>query len=119
MDSYESTRRSFIRKLGLTMGVAAMSGAASGAKIVESNIEFRLSTEQQNFMDQYEVWMDQFVEVIKARKTQPNDLEINKKLMQLSEQHQEWQKEVKGYMEDENFARHYMVLTQRMTDEIN
>jgi hypothetical protein len=62
--------------------------------------------------------MDQFVDVIKARRSDPDNLELNKKLMSLSEQHEVWQKEVKGYMEDPNFAKHYMIVTERMTNEI-
>lgn len=119
MDSYESTRRGFIKKLGLSVGIAAAYSGAKGAKIIENNIDFPLTDNQQKFIHKYEEWMNQFVEIIKARRSNPDDLEINMKLMRLSEQHETWQKEVIEYMKEDNFAKHYMIVTQRMTDEID
>lgn len=119
MDSYESTRRGFIKKLGLSVGMAAVYSGAKGAKIIEKHIDFPLTSDQQKFIESYEDWMDNFIEIIKARRTNPDDLELNLKLMRLSEQHESWQKEVVEYMKDDNFAKHYMIVTQRMTDEID
>lgn len=119
MDSYESTRRSFIKKLGLSVGAATLGKVATSAEIVEKNIQFPLSSDQKEFMDMYEDWMDEFVEVIHQRKVNPDDLEANKKLMQLSEQSEAWQKKLSSFMEDENFARHYMIVTERMTNTID
>ena len=119
MDSYESTRRGFLRKLGLSVGVAVAATTVKGAQIIEKNISFPLTDDQQKFIEKYEDWMDSFVEVIKERKLNPDELEVNMRLMKLSEQHETWQKEVKGYMEDENFAKHYMIVTERMTLQID
>jgi len=119
MDSYESTRRGFIKKLGLSVGMAAAVSGAKGAKIIEKHIDFPLTDDQQKFIESYEDWMDKFVDIIKARRTNPDDLDLNLKLMRLSEQHESWQKEVVEYMKDDNFAKHYMIVTQRMTDEID
>lgn len=118
MDSYESTRRGFIQKLGLSVGGAMLAGGIKGAQIIEKSVDFPLSEEQQTFINRYEEWMDGFVEVIKERRTSPDDLEVNKRLMKLSEQHEGWQKKVKSYMDDENFAKHFMIVTERMTNEI-
>lgn len=118
MDNYESTRRVFLRKLGLSVGMAVAATGVKGAQIIEKNIEFPLTDDQQNFIKQYEVWMSSFIEVIKERRSKPNDLDVNMRLMKLSEKHETWQKEVQVYMEDPNFAKHYMIVTERMTLEI-
>lgn len=118
MDNYESTRRGFLRKLGLSVGAAVAATGVKGAQIIEKNIEFPLTDDQQNFIKQYEIWMDSFIEVIKQRRNKPDDLDVNMRLMKLSEQHETWQKEVQVYMEDQNFAKHYMIVTERMTLEI-
>jgi len=39
--------------------------------------------------------------------------------MRLSEEHEQWQGEVKTYIEDQNFAKHYMIITQRITNQID
>ena len=118
MDSYESTRRHFLQKLGLSVGAAATGGIRATAQIVNNKLEFPLTAEQQEFMDTYERWMDDFIEVIKERRQRPDDLEVNMRLMRLSEESEAWQQKVNRFMEDENFARHYMVVTERMTLEI-
>jgi len=118
MDEYESTRRIFLRKLGLTVGGVALAGAAKSAKIVEEKIHFPLTPDQKEFMKKYDEWMDSFIEVIHQRKTHPDDLEINMRLMKLSEKAEAWQPQVNEFMKDENFARHYMIATEKMTNSI-
>lgn len=119
MDGYESSRRSFIRKLGLTVGATALAGVAKSTQIIEEKIQYPLTADQEEFMENYNRWMNDFVHVIKARKTNPDDLELNKRLMALSEEAQEWQPLVTEYMKDTNFARHYMIATEHMTNEIS
>jgi len=46
-------------------------------------------------------------------------LENNKKLMALSEDAKAWQKELIEHMTDENFARYFMIRTEKITDTIN
>jgi hypothetical protein len=66
-------------------------------------------------MQNYERWMDDFIEVIKVQKKDPENLQNNMKIVSLSEEAKQFQAELMGYMEDENFARYYMVATERMT----
>ena len=118
MDSYESTRRYFLQKLGLTVGAVAAGGLQASARIVQKKVQYPLTEEQQAFMKEYDRWMDRFIEVIKERRERPDDLEVNMRLIRLSEQSEAWQPRVNKFMEDENFARHYMIATERMTLEI-
>lgn len=118
MDYYEENRRAFLRKLGLTLGATITSSAVLSANIVNKHDSINILPEQQLFMNMYEDWMDQFIEVIKKQKQDPDNFENNKQIVVLSEQAKKWQSQLAGYMEDENFARYYMIATQRMTMEI-
>lgn len=119
MDGFENKRRDFIKKLGLSVGIIAASASAStAADIIQNKIQFPLSSDQQAFINKYEKWMDSFIEVIKIQRKNPDDLENNKRLMVLTDESASWQKEHFKYMEDENFARHYMIVSERMTKEI-
>ena len=118
MDSYESTRRGFLQKLGLTVGAAVIGTGVKASQIVQKSTDFPLSKEQSTFLEGYEVWMSDFMEVIKERRTMPDDLEVNKRLMRLSEQAEGWQSQLKDHMQDQNFASHYMIVTEKMTNEI-
>lgn len=119
MDGFENKRRDFIKKLGLSVGIIAASTTAStAAEIIQNKIQFPLTSEQQSFIHNYEKWMDSFIEVIKIQRKNPNDLENNKRLMLLTDESALWQKDHFKFMEDENFARHYMIISERMTKEI-
>lgn len=119
MDGFENTRREFMRKLGLTLGASLVIGSGEiRASVMDKKEEFSLSPEQKSFMHNYELWMDDFIPVIRRQATNPMDTENNQKIVVLSEKAKEWQKHLIDYMKDENFARYYMTVTERMTKEI-
>ena len=118
MDGYESNRRDFLKKLGLIVGATAVT--ATGLPeitelITDSKEQYKLTPEQGKFMAMYEKWLDEFHAMAKFQKKDPDHLENNKKLVALSEEAAKWQKELIGYMKDENFARHFMIMTEKVT----
>ena len=118
MDEYESTRRRFLKKLGLTVGATITASSMLSATVLDKKENLQISSEQKEFMYEYEKWMDEFIVVINKQKADPDDYENNKKIVSLSEQAKTWQNKLLGYMQDQNFARHYMAATERMTLEI-
>lgn len=118
MDTFEHNRRNFLRKLGLTFGATMAASSMISANILEKNDDLSLTPEQQAFMKRYNKWMDEFIEVIKIQKVTPHNMDNNKNIVRLSEQAKAWQSKLTEYMKDENFARHYMSATERMTLEI-
>ena len=118
MDQYESTRRNFIRKLGLSLGAAVAVSSAVKAGVLEKKESFALTPEQEKFMVRYEKWMDDFIEVIHVQKENPYHMDNNKQLIKLTEIAKEWQPQLTKYMKDENFAKYFMITTERMTNEI-
>lgn len=115
MDGYEDKRRSFLRKLGFTLGATLTASSLISANIIESSQEINITQDQKEFMNHYGKWMDEFIEVIKIQKIDPENIENNKNIVLLSERSKKWQTKLHGYMEDENFARYFMVASERMT----
>jgi hypothetical protein len=115
MNGYDENRRRFLTKIGLTLGVTLTGTKVMQGEHAPVKAESMLTAEQKAFMDHYERWMDDFIEVIKFQKKDPNDLGNNMKIVALSEEAKLFQQELIGYMKDDNFARHYMVATERMT----
>ncbi len=115
MNGYDENRRRFLTKLGMTLGVTLTGTQVMQGENVPSTDALVLSADQTLFMKNYERWMDEFVEVIKVQKKEPDSLENNKKIVALAEEARLFQKELMGYMADENFARYYMIATERMT----
>jgi uncharacterized protein YllA (UPF0747 family) len=121
MDAYEYKRRDFLKKLGLIAGATAVAtaGVTGVAEIISEQKEtFILTQAQKDFMDKYEKWLEEFHDMAKFQKTDAENLENNQKLMALANKAQLWQKELTEYMKDENFARYYMVVTERVTATI-
>ncbi|MEI8085402.1 MAG: hypothetical protein WCG93_04205 [Paludibacter sp.] len=121
MDGYESNRREFLGKLGLIVGGITLSatGISQVSELITDKKEkFKLTPEQTKFMVKYEKWLDEFHDMAKFQKIDAEHLDNNKKLVSLSEEAKEWQKELIEYMKDENFARYYMVTTERVTKTI-
>ena len=122
MDGYEYKRRDFLKKLGLIASATVLtaSGAVKLTEIIEDKIEdIVLTKEQSAFLDKYEKWLEAFHDMAKFQKKDPDHLENNKKLMALSEDAKAWQKDLIEHMKDENFARYFMIRTERITDTIN
>jgi hypothetical protein len=118
MDAYEDKRRSFLRKLGFTLGATLTASSLISANIISTSREMSITPDQKAFMNDYEKWMDEFIEVIRIQKADPENYENNKNIILLSERTKKWQTRLHGYMTDDNFARYYMTATERMTLEI-
>jgi iron-sulfur cluster repair protein YtfE (RIC family) len=118
MDGYESTRRDFLKKLGLIASATALTTSAFGkveSLINEDKEKYKLTPEQAKFMQHYEKWLEEFHEMAKFQKVDPEHLENNKKLVALSEEAKKWQAELVEHMKDENFAKYYMIVTEKVT----
>ncbi len=102
----------------MTIGAGAVTGEKLSAKVLNSKAEFPLLDDQQQFMDRYEKWMDEFIPVIKKFRANPNNAEAKKLIAELSEEAETWRVQLTEFMKDENFARYYMTATERMTKEI-
>jgi hypothetical protein len=118
MNEYEESRRAFLTKLGMAVGTAALGTEKLTAKVLNSKAEFPLTEEQQRLMDRYEQWMDEFIPVIKTHRANENDQAAKKRISELSEEAENWRPQLVKFMKDDNFARHYMAATERMTKEI-
>lgn len=118
MNEYEESRRAFLSKLGLSIGVTTFAGKTLSAKVLNDKTEFSLTNEQQKLMDRYENWMDEFIPVIKAYRANENDSFAKQRISELSEEAESWRLQLVEFMKDDNFARYYMTATERMTKEI-
>jgi len=107
-----------LRKLGFTLGGALTASSLISANIIDTDKDMSISPEQKAFMDTYEKWMDEFIEVIRIQKVDSENYENNKNIVLLSERSKKWQFKLHEYMTDDNFARYFMKVTERMTLEI-
>ncbi len=117
MSEEQSSRRNFLKVAGLTAGAALINGNTIAGVVDEKEI-LKLDPAQQEFMLAYGHWMDEFIEVIRARKIDPADLEANRKMKLLTDQAGEWKPQLTEYMKDEKFSIIYHASIERMKAEI-
>ena len=115
--SEQSTRRKFLQVLGLSAGATLASTGVLGSIVNHEEIH-RLNPGQQEFMIRYGQWMDEFIEVIRIQKKEPDNLDNHKRMMALTETAQAWQVQLTEYMKDESFSLVYNVSIERMKSEI-
>lgn len=113
----KSSRRNFFKFLGLTAGTTLMSQASFGAHLDATEIR-KLTNEQKEFILLHEKWMDEFIEVIRVQKTNPEDQENNKKMIAITEMADEFKPQLNDFMKDGTFALIYKMSMERMSKEI-
>ena len=74
MSEEESNRRKFLRLLGLSAGAVLVSTNAFSIFMKPEEI-LKLKPDQQEFMKRYGKWMDEFIEVIRIMKKDPQNKE--------------------------------------------
>ncbi len=117
MSETQSSRRKFLKILGVSAGATVASTSAFAGLIDHTQIQ-KLSPEQKEFMLIYEKWMDEFIEAIRAKKKEPANVENHKKMMLLTERATTWKPKLTEYMKDKTFALIYQEAIQRTTKEI-
>lgn len=117
MSEAQSSRRNFLKVLGVTAGTSVAAAGSFAGLIDHSEIQ-KLNPEQKEFMLVYEKWMDEFIKAIRAKKKDPGNVENNKKMTELAERAAVWKPKLTEYMKDKTFALIYQEAIQRTTKEI-
>ena len=117
MAEKQSTRRRFLKFLGLSAGATLAAPVAMAAFIDHEEIK-KLNPEQQEFMIRYGKWMDEFSEVNKIKKSTPYDVDNNKKIMALSEKAETFKPELDVFLKDSTFAFIFKESLKRVSVEI-
>lgn len=117
MTEKQSTRRKFLQYLGLSAGATVISATVGATGFDHEEIK-KLNTPQQEFMLDYEQWMNDYIKVIRVQKTDPDNLIYHQQLADLSAKAEAFQPILAEMMKDETFALIYRVSIERMTKEI-
>ncbi|MFC0875397.1 hypothetical protein ACE01N_02330 [Saccharicrinis sp. FJH2] len=117
MANDKQSRKSFLKRIGLTLGAAAVAQLATASDIGYMKDD-KLNDVQKDFLQTYEKWLGEFHGFVKKQKADFTNLENNKKLMALSAEAEEWKKQLEVHMLDERFSRYHEKITRKVTEEI-
>ncbi|WP_321282543.1 twin-arginine translocation signal domain-containing protein [Marinifilum fragile] len=111
-----TNRRGFLQKLGLTVGAAAFIDTEVLADVnlnKYSNVEDR-----EAFLNRYEKWVDQYIDVVEEEKKNKENIANKKRIMELSEEANGWQEQIKEYIKHDDFKSKYIEVSKRFANSI-
>lgn len=116
MNTKNSTRRGFLQKLGVTVGATAL---LDKEVLADINLN-RYSSEKdrKDFLLKYERWINDYIEVVEKEKLSNSDISNKHRIMELAEQANGWQSQIKEYLQHEDFKGKYIVLSMQLADSI-
>ena len=117
MSKGQSTRRKFLQILGLSAGSTLLTTTTLGGFVDRETIH-QLNPKQQEFMMRYGKWMDEFIDVIRVQKAEPENMENKHKMIALTEKAETLNPELAEFMKDKTFSLIYHASILRMSSEI-
>ena len=115
-----NSRRKFLKSGMLTAAIAGatlVSTNSFSAFIDRADVR-TLNPEQQEFMQRYGKWMDDFIDVIRKKQAEPGNKDHQKIITVLSEKAAGFKPELTEFLKDGNFALIYHASIDRMSKEI-
>jgi hypothetical protein len=106
-----------MKNIGLVSGGTLLSTLTRANTFNENDIK-KLSPDQQEFMQRYGKWMDDFTEVIRLQKKDPENAEYKAMMEEMTIQAGEFKPELSKHMEDKTFNLIYLESIKRVKNEI-
>ncbi|PKQ62244.1 hypothetical protein BZG02_13070 [Labilibaculum filiforme] len=116
MSNQNSTRRGFFQKLGITLGAAALIETEALASINPN--KFATNKDRDDFLVTYEIWVDEYIEVVEKEKLTKSDIANKQRIMELSAQADGWQDQIKEYLQHDDFKSRYISLSKKFAASI-
>jgi len=116
MSNQNSTRRGFFQKLGLTAGGAALLESEELANV--NTNRFSTLQDRSAFLEKYEKWVDEYIEVVEMEKQQAQDLSNKHRIMELADQADGWQNQIKEFVKHDDFKNKYLSISKRFAEAI-
>ena len=116
MSNKNTSRRGFLQKLGVTVGAATLIDKEAFADINPNR--FSSKQDRRQFLENYKVWVNEYIEVVEKEKINNADVSNKHKIMELSAQADGWQEQIKEYLKEDAFKQEYIALSKQFADAI-
>jgi len=116
MSNQNSTRRGFLQKLGITVGATALIDKEVLADINLNH--YSSEQDRKDFLLKYETWINDYIEVVEKEKLSYSEISNKHRIMELSEQANGWQSQIKEYLKHEEFKDKYIALSMQFAEVI-
>ena len=111
-----TSRRDFLQKLGLTVGAATLIDSEVLADVNPN--KYSSVEDREAFLTRYEKWVDQYIDVVEEEKKNKENIENKKRIMELSEEANGWQEQIKEYIKHDDFKAKYLEVSKRFANSI-
>lgn len=79
---------------------------------------FSSEHDRAGFLERYENWVNQYIEVVEKEKLNKTDISNKHRIMELSEQANGWNDELKEYLKHDDFKSKYIKLSSKFAEAI-
>ncbi|WP_421919961.1 twin-arginine translocation signal domain-containing protein [Marinifilum sp.] len=116
MSNQNTNRRSFLQKLGLTAGAVAL---IDSEVLADVNVnKYSKPEDREAFLTRYEKWVNQYIQVVEEEKKNSENIANKKRIMELSEEADGWQNQIKEYIKHDDFKERYFELSKKFANAI-
>ena len=117
MSKDQSSRRNFVKSMSLTAGASLLAPLTYAAALDNPEVK-KLSPKQQEFMQRYGKWMDEFTEMAIIQKTDHDNFENHQKMLALTNKAAEFRPELTKHLKDPTFSLIYKESIKKVTNQI-
>lgn len=110
------TRKNFLKIFGLGIGAALTATVSPLYAAIDENT--KVDTEKKDFLKEYSDWLTEFQHFVNKRNINAEDIDNNKRLMELSAQAEQRKPMLENFMKNEEFALLFNRITVDITTSI-
>ncbi|MRT92611.1 hypothetical protein [Ancylomarina sp. 16SWW S1-10-2] len=112
----EDNKKEITQKLRMKIGSTALSDNKAITSV--TNIQKGKDTERSIFLNKYENWVNQYIDVVEKEKSDKNSMANKHRIMDLSHKAKGWQEKIAIYLNNDIFKKRYIQLSMRLSDSM-
>lgn len=110
-------RKDFFKSIGIGIGTVVATKVSAATNNFSNDSD--LNDQQKQFLQEYEMWLEEFQGFVNKRNKDIDHVSNNKRLMELTAEADKRKAILEEFMKDDKFANYFNDITQNITANIS